>query len=109
MPEKLKYVTLWLFVAGVILIVILQFRSGENINRLVKGNQQLLREVRLQNDLRKLEADVLTVESDIRGLIITGDNAYLPDVQTKIRNIGQEATALQALLRMKRHRSNSPI
>jgi len=95
MPEKLKYATLGLFVAGVILIVFLQFLSGENINRLIKGNQSLLQEVRLQNDLRKLEADVLTVESDIRNMLITGDSTTLPVMQNKIRIIGEEAAALE--------------
>jgi CHASE3 domain sensor protein len=87
MSEKLKYGTLFLFVSGVILIVFLQFLSGENINRLVARNKTLLNEVSLQNDLRKLEADVLTVESDIRGLVITGDSTSLPAVQEKFRTL----------------------
>ena len=102
MPEKLKYATLWLFVAGVILIVFLQFLSGENINRLVDGNKKLLNEVRLQNDLRKLESDVLTLESDIRGLVITDDRSSLPAAQEKIKSIEQEAAALQQALHSER-------
>jgi CHASE3 domain sensor protein len=98
MSEKLKYGTLFLFVSGVILIVFLQFLSGENINRLVARNKTLLNEVSLQNDLRKLEADVLTVESDIRGLVITGDSTSLPAVQDKISNIEKEVDVLQSLL-----------
>ena len=99
MPEKLKYATLWLFVAGVFVIVFLQFLSGENINRLVKGNQQLLHEIHLQNDLRKLEADVLTVESDLRGLVITGDPTLRAAAQSKINNIAQESNVLEQVLR----------
>jgi signal transduction histidine kinase/DNA-binding response OmpR family regulator len=99
MPEKLKYATLWLFVAGVLLIVFLQFLSGENINRLVKGNHNLLNEVRIQNDLRRLESDVLTVESDIRGLIITNERRLLPAVHQKISSIGQQVASLQRILK----------
>lgn len=98
MPEKLKYATLSLFVAGVLLIVFLQFLSGENINRLINGNQKLLHEVHLQNELRKLEANVLTVESDIRGLVITGDSSLLPAVQVKISGITRDAQELQKTL-----------
>jgi signal transduction histidine kinase/CheY-like chemotaxis protein len=98
MSEKLKYGTLFLFVSGVILIVFLQFLSGENIDRLIARNKTLLNEVSLQNDLRKLEADVLTVESDIRGVIITGDSTSLPAVQEKISNIEKEVDVLQTLL-----------
>ena len=69
----MKYLVLWLFLAGVALIVFIQFFSGQNINRSIQGNKRLLQEVALQNELRQLEADVLTVESDIRGVIITND------------------------------------
>jgi CHASE3 domain sensor protein len=65
----------------------------------VKGNHKLLKEIRIQNDLRKLESDVLTVESDIRGLIITNDRPDLPVVQQKISNIQQELYALQEILK----------
>ncbi|HUQ97692.1 MAG TPA: ATP-binding protein [Chitinophagaceae bacterium] len=100
MPEKLKYATLWLFIAGVILIVFLQFLSGENINRLVKGNQKLLHEVSIQNALRKLEWDLLTVESDIRGLIITGNRDELqPEAAQNIKNLQAEVATLETLLK----------
>src|SRR4051812_30350327 len=100
MPEKLKYVTLCLFVTGVILIVFLQFLSGENINRLVAGNQKLLQELRLQNELRRLEADILMVESDVRGVVVSGEGAYRSDIQAKISNIENELKALQPVLRL---------
>ncbi len=97
MPEKLKYATLWFFVASVILIVFLQFLSGENIKHLIKGNQNLLNEVRIQNELRKLESDVLTVESDIRGIIITGNVATLPALEKKLIGIKSQSQRLQTL------------
>jgi len=98
MPEKLKYVTLGLFVTGVIFIVFLQFLSGENIDRLVAGNQKLLQELRLQNELRRMEADILMVESDVRGLVIRGEDVSSSGIQAKIRNIQQELQALQPVL-----------
>lgn len=93
--DQLKYLALWLFLAGVILIVFLQFIAGENINRLIQGNRHLLNEVRLQNELRQLEADVLTVQSDIRGAVITNNTAYLPAVQEKINNIERRLPTLK--------------
>lgn len=99
MPEKLKYATLGLFVAGVILIVFLQFLSAENINRLVKGNQKLSEEVTIQNNLRKLESDVLTVESDIKAFILSGDSTNLVQVQSRINNMDKDAFALEDALK----------
>src|SRR3954468_4793007 len=98
MPEKLKYVTLCLFVTGVIFIVFLQFLSGQNIDRLVNGNQKLLQELRLQNELRRLEADILMVESDVRGLIIRGEDVNKSAIEAKIGNIEQQLQALQPVL-----------
>src|SRR5688500_20383838 len=91
---QMKYGTLWLFLAGGLMIVFLQFLSGESINRLIKGNKRLLGEVKVQNELRKLESDVLTVESDIRGVVITNDSTYLPQVKQKIQNIRKELSNL---------------
>ncbi|HEY0356794.1 MAG TPA: hypothetical protein VGC29_11345, partial [Flavisolibacter sp.] len=68
---------MWLFLFGIVIIVFLQVMSGYNIKRLIGGNKTLLNELQVQNDLRKLEGDILLVESDIRGAVITGNEAYL--------------------------------
>ena len=91
----LKYFVLWFFLAGVILIVFLQFVSGVNISRLLQGNNQLLKEVKIQNNLRKLEVDVLSLESDIRGIIISGDTIHLPGINQKIASIEQKMELLK--------------
>ncbi|MGV3657413.1 MAG: ATP-binding protein [Chitinophagaceae bacterium] len=87
-----------MFIAGVVVIVLLQFLSGVSINRLIQGNKRLLNEVSIQNDLRKLESDVLTVESDIRGAIMNNDTSYLPLVSEKIDNIKSELYFLDKVL-----------
>ena len=83
----MKYLVLWLFLVGIALIVFIQFFSGQNITRSIQGNKRLLQEVALQNDLRHLESDILTVESDIRGVIITNDSVHLVGINQKIRSI----------------------
>jgi signal transduction histidine kinase/DNA-binding response OmpR family regulator len=95
----MKYLVLWLFLAGVALIVFIQFFSGQNINRSIQGNKRLLQEVALQNELRQLESDVLTVESDIRGVIITSDSFHILGVHQKIRSIQQQINALDDKLK----------
>ena len=83
----MKNIVLWLFLAGVVIIVFIQFISAQNINRLINGNKRLLHEVHIQNELRILESDLLTVETDIRGYIIKGDSIMPPDVPGKIQGI----------------------
>ncbi|MGZ8536848.1 MAG: ATP-binding protein [Flavisolibacter sp.] len=76
----LRYIVLWLFLFGIIIIVFLQVISGYNIRRLTEGNKNLLKELQVQNSLRKLEADILRIESDIIGTITTGNDIYLKNL-----------------------------
>jgi signal transduction histidine kinase/CheY-like chemotaxis protein/HPt (histidine-containing phosphotransfer) domain-containing protein len=94
----MKYLALWFFIIGVTLIVFIQFITAENVQRLTKGNHRLLEEVNIQNHLRRLESDVLTVESDIRGAIITNDRGHIRDVNTKIGNIRSELAVIRRRL-----------
>lgn len=93
----MKYLALWLFIIGVLLIVFIQFISGNNVNKLIAGNKRLLDEVKVQNDLRQLEADVLTVESDIRGGVIN-DSIHLTDLNSKVTHIQHQLITLRKKL-----------
>jgi len=90
-----QYFIFWLFLAGILIIVFLQVVSGHNTNRIITGNRELLDELSLQKEIRKLEADVLTIESDIRGAVITRDSSHLTNVQNKIRIVEAGLLALQ--------------
>ncbi|GAA4319355.1 ATP-binding protein [Flaviaesturariibacter amylovorans] len=95
----MKYLALWFFIIGVVLIVFIQFITSQNVKRLTEGNKRLLAEVAIQNRLRLLQNDVLTVESDIRGVVITDDRTHLSNVNDKIESIRREVSALRTDLR----------
>lgn len=97
-PE-LRYWVLWLFLLGVLIIVFLQVISGYNINRLIQGNKRLLNELQVQNDLRKLESNVLSVESDIRGAVITSNPSHLINVEQRIHIIETELRYLHSIIK----------
>ena len=97
-PE-LRYWVLWLFLLGVLIIVFLQVISGYNINRLIQGNKRLLNELQVQNDLRKLESNVLSVESDIRGAVITSNPAHLINIEQRIHIIETELRYLHSIIK----------
>lgn len=89
---------MWLFLFGIIIIVFLQVLSGYNIKRLIRGNKSLLNELQVQNALRKLESDILIVESDIRGAVITGNSAHLKNIQGRVSQTDDALASLQKLL-----------
>src|SRR3982750_2935709 len=89
-----RYLVLWLFLFGIIVVVFLQVISGYNIRRLSEGNKNLLKELKLQNSLRKLQADIVLIESDIRGAVITGDKSHLEDIGRTNLMIDEELTEI---------------
>ncbi|NTS43171.1 response regulator [Flavisolibacter sp. BT320] len=91
-----RYWIMWLFLLGIVFIVFLQVISGYNISRLLSGNTNLINEMQLQNNLRKLQSDILTVESDIRGAVITNDINYVDGVNGKISSIRQQMQKLRS-------------
>ena len=97
--RRLISIALWGFLIGIALIVFLQVISGRNINRLIEGNKDLLSELQIQNDLRKIEADILIIESDIRGAIISQDLNFLNDIQKRSEGIDRNYQKLVLLFK----------
>lgn len=93
-----RYLVLWLFLFGIGVILFLQVMSGYNINRITQSNKGLLKELQIQNSLRRLETNILLVESNIRGTVITNNAEHLNLVDRNNREIEQELKRLQQLL-----------
>ncbi|OLY91475.1 Signal transduction histidine kinase [Cnuella takakiae] len=91
------------FLLGVVLIVFLQVVSGNNINRLIQGNNKLLTELQIQRDLHAIESGMLGFESDIRGAVISGNNRFLPQIEAEIVSTGKNVETLSRSL----HTANS--
>jgi len=91
----LRYLVLWLFLFGIIIIVFLQVISGYNIRRLSEGNRNVLKELRVQKDLHELQSSVLTVESDVRGAVITGNRDHLDNLGSNVLHIDEQLKALR--------------
>ena len=88
MPDKrFSYLILSAFIIGTALLIIVQYNSSRNMNILVEGNQDLLRELRTSNHLREIDRDILGIESRIRGAIATDDTSHLEGVEEKIHQV----------------------
>ena len=93
-----KNIALLGFLIAIIVIVFIQFLAGRNINRLVRGNQSLLNELKIQNDLRQIEADILTLESDVRSAVISESVEDIKNAEAKAKNIDAGMTTLHEML-----------
>lgn len=98
MRRPYHHIALWGFLAGILFIVFIQFFSGRSINHLTQLNSDLLKEIRLQNNLHRLESDILVIESDVRGAILSRDTVFLKDFHTKTLNVNKDLNELGRLL-----------
>jgi signal transduction histidine kinase/DNA-binding response OmpR family regulator len=96
-----RNIVFWLFLVGIVIIVFLQVVSGYNTNQLIEGNRSLLQELHFQNNIGKLESNILTVESDIRGAVITQDSSHISGVENKIAVIESQAKELQQYFQLR--------
>jgi signal transduction histidine kinase/DNA-binding response OmpR family regulator len=85
--KKFAYLILASFVAGTILLLIIQFNFSQNMRSMRKGNDSLLRELHTSNHLREIDRDLLGVESRIRAAIATDDTSHLQGVDSKIKYV----------------------
>jgi signal transduction histidine kinase/CheY-like chemotaxis protein len=79
-----------IFVTTIMLIVFLQYNSNNNINKLIEGNESLIREFQVIGETQKLETDLLFIESHIYRTVFSKDSSFLIDIknnETKVRNI----------------------
>jgi signal transduction histidine kinase/CheY-like chemotaxis protein len=101
-----QHIALWGFLVGILFIVFIQFFSGRNINRLAQLNNDLLNEIRLQNNMHRLESGILALESDVRGAIVSGDSIFLKNFHVKTINVNKDLAELAGLLNAEQTTSN---
>jgi signal transduction histidine kinase/CheY-like chemotaxis protein len=98
---RFKYIALIIFLSGLILIVFLQFNSGRSIDKLIEGNTSLLNELKVQNDLQKLQTEIVTVESQIRGAVITQNRQHLEGIREEIDSINHKLKFIEGNIKDK--------
>jgi len=96
-----RYLVLWLFLFGIIIVLFLQVISGYNINRLIGGNKNLRDELQVQNGLRTLEVDLFLIESNVRGAVIAGSESLVRQTDVTNKKIEQQINQLIQNLRSK--------
>ncbi|MCO5291177.1 MAG: response regulator [Chitinophagaceae bacterium] len=89
MSRLLRYSLLIVFFAAILVIVFLQFNTNRNIDRLIDGNDEILEELDLKDDLQILHTNLFTLESKIRGIIIRGEKVNTDTLQNEFDSVNQ--------------------
>ena len=82
--KRFIYFILAVFIAGNLLMIFVQYNSSKNIENLTSGNEKLLYELRVNNELREMERDLLSVEKKIRGSVALNNVTYLDGIDDQL-------------------------
>jgi signal transduction histidine kinase/DNA-binding NarL/FixJ family response regulator len=97
MTRYFKYLLLTVFVATVLLIVFLQFNSNRSINKLIDSNENLLNDFGVKESLQHLTAEIIALESKVRGSIIAGSATDTDQFRSEINSINGSLRELDTL------------
>ena len=95
--KRIIFYILAAFIAGNLFIIYIQYNSAKNTTALIQGNEKVLSEFNVSNNLRELEKDIISVESKIRGTVTTTDLSYIDGLETKINAIENNLHQLQKI------------
>lgn len=95
--KRFTYLLLCAFIAGAMVLLFIQYNSSRNIDKLIKGNENLLHELQIGNHLRELELDIIWIESKIRAAIATDDTSHIDGVDAKMKEVDSYVNSLKAV------------
>lgn len=95
--KKIIYYILAAFIAGNLLLIYLQYNSAKNINGLISGNERLMYEFGVENELRALEKGVHAVENGVLQTITKRDPVDLPGIERQVAEVEKDLGMLQKI------------
>ncbi|MDE3144739.1 MAG: response regulator [Bacteroidota bacterium] len=85
--KRIIYFLIVAFIAGNVLLIYIQYNSAKNINSLIDGNEKVLAEIGVANNLRELNRDIVQAENNLSGVFTSKDSANLKDVEAKTKMV----------------------
>ena len=95
--KRIIYYILSAFIVGNLLLIYIQYNSTKNIKTLIGGNEKLLAEFKVNNELKELEKDVIAIESKITGIVSTRDSLHINELELQIVSIEAGLKQLQKI------------
>jgi len=99
LQSRFKYLVLIIFLASVVLIVFLQYNSGNSIKNLIRDNQSLLNELQIKNQLQKFQTDIIFGESALRDLVASEDPEHVLETDKDLKRIRSEFDEIDSTIR----------
>jgi signal transduction histidine kinase/CheY-like chemotaxis protein len=99
LKQRFKYLVLVIFLGSILLIVFLQYNSGESIKNLIRDNKSLLNELEIKTKLQQMQTDIIFAESALRDLVSTGDAQHIQEIDRDINKIQTEFAEIDSIVR----------
>src|SRR6476620_5782932 len=99
LQSRFKYLVLIIFLASVVLIVFLQYNSGNSIRNLITDNQSLLNELQIKSHLQRFQTDIIFGESALRDLVTSEDPEHILEADKDVKRIRTECTEIDSAIR----------
>ena len=99
LQSRFKYLVLIIFLASVVLIVFLQYNSGNSIKNLITDNRSLLNELQIKNKLQAFQTDIIFGESALRDLVTTDNPEHVLEIDKDLKRIRNEFSEIDSTIR----------
>lgn len=76
----------------------LQFNSAQNIRKLISGNEKLLDELNVKNELQKLQTSIAKTDSKVRGAVISQDTLNITGIEAEVALIKADLREINKLV-----------
>jgi hypothetical protein len=83
----------------VVLIVFLQYNSGNSIRNLITDNQSLLNELQIKSQLQRFQTDIIFGESALRDLVTSEDPEHILEADKDLKRIQTEFAEIDRTIR----------
>ena len=99
LQSRFKYLVLIIFLASVVLIVFLQYNSGNSIKSLIQDNQSLLSELQIKTKLQKFQTDIIFSETALRDLVTSDDPRHAHELDRELKAIKDQFIEIDNTIR----------
>jgi signal transduction histidine kinase/CheY-like chemotaxis protein/HPt (histidine-containing phosphotransfer) domain-containing protein len=83
------------FVTGIFALIGIQYTTNVNVENLISGNEELVKQYKMSSSLAELESDLLFIENRIKLAVITGDSTLITRFGPRIAEIKKDGNLLE--------------
>lgn len=85
------------FILGTVSLIAMQSVTSDNVKGLISGNENLLKEFNISNELAELQKDILVYDNKLKNVVITGNSPLDEGITTAETEIEGDINELQKI------------